>query len=358
MKKIVTLIFLGVLAFSTMTNASELVLEINQKNYNQVSPRLLEGRVYVPLRLISEALDNEVKWDSKSMSVLINSNTLPQDGLTGIKIYVDNKRLELDSKTGRPYLSLEGVTYVPLRVVGEALGAEVKWIAEEKKVSVIKKKVLPLVVPEKNEAIPVLGALRTPEIFSETNVGLDKINRYLEKKEVEFQYLAQKNGKQFIPFPKDIGRFYFEIGKKYGISGEYALAQAILETGHFQYGNEVKPEQNNFCGLGAIGRVNTEEDLSKLVFSKVDKENAYLVMGNHGWNYKTVAIGVEAHIQHLYSYASKDALPLGFTLYDGRFNHGNRGKAIYWHDLNGKWAVPGKGYGERIDKIAKEIQES
>lgn len=364
MKKIISLLFVSILFFATVAEAKEITLEINQKDYTKAAaPTFIEGRVYVPLRVISEALENEVKWNGKSMSVLINSNHAPDLDRGEIKIYVNNKKLALSNDLGRPYLSLEGVTYVPLRVVGEALGAEIEWLSTEKKVMVTKKKADLITIKPKKElvassTIPIVASPQTPKIFSQSNVTLESINRYLEKKEKDFQTLATKKGSRFIPFPKEIGRYYYEIGKKYGISGEYALAQAILETGHFQYGNEVKPEQNNFCGLGAIGRVNTKEDLEKLVFSKVDKENAYLVVNNHGWNFKTVAIGVEAHIQHLYSYASKERLPEVFTLYDGRFNHGNRGKALYWHDLNGKWAVPGKGYGERIDKIAKEIQMS
>lgn len=355
MKKFVLLLSMLLLFVTQSLNASEFTLEINQKNYNKALPNLIDGRVYVPLRVISEALNNEVNWDSRTMTVLINTKTIPDSSTRGIKIYVNNQKLKLNDEVGRPYLSLEGVTYVPLRVIAEALDAEVAWLDSEKKVRVTKESKRALVenVNVTQEVLP-----KTPLIFSESGVSLDKINRYLLKKEKEFQALSEKRGTRFVPFPSDIGYYYYELGKKYGISGDYALAQAILETGHFQYGNEVKPEQNNFCGLGAIGRANTEEDLSKLVFSKVDKENAYLVVGNHGWNFKSVAIGVEAHLQHLYSYASKENLPSKFVLYDGRFNHGNRGKAIYWHDLNGKWAVPGKGYGERIHQIAKEIQES
>jgi hypothetical protein len=35
-----------------------------------------------------------------------------------------------------------------------------------------------------------------------------------------------------------------------------------------------------------------------------------------------------------------------------------RGVATYWHDLDGRWAVPGVGYGDRIVKRADEMRQA
>jgi hypothetical protein len=185
-------------------------------------------------------------------------------------------------------------------------------------------------------------------LMGDSYCSLEQMQRYLDNIEVTVRNRAIANGKTFVPFPENIAAHYYNIAKKYNIRGDVALAQALLETGYFQYGNEVKPWQNNYCGLGAIGRVTTQDDLDKQIFSKVNHEKAYLVVGIHGWCYNSVASGVEAHIQHMYSYASAAPLPAGTELLDGRFAHGNRGKAIYLNDLNGKWAVPGHNYGENI----------
>ena len=61
-----------------------------------------------------------------------------------------------------------------------------------------------------------------------------------------------------------------------------------------------------------------------------------------------MADGVEAHIQHLYAYATTADLPEGCELVDPRFKYVKRGIAPLWKDLNGRWAVPGDGYGESI----------
>ncbi|MED1619907.1 N-acetylmuramoyl-L-alanine amidase, partial [Aneurinibacillus migulanus] len=52
---------------------------------------------------------------------------------------------------------------------------------------------------------------------------------------------------------------------------------------------------------------------------------------------------------------SKGELPEDEPLVDPRFNYVTRGIAPNWQNLNGKWAVPGKGYGEEILKIYSKV---
>ena len=118
-------------------------------------------------------------------------------------------------------------------------------------------------------------------------------------------------------FNPEIAKAYLEISKKYGVRGDIAFCQAIHETGYFKFGGDVKPEQNNFAGLGATG-------------------------GVPGHSFATIEKGVTAVIQHLFAYASTADLPEGETLVDPRFKYVvQRGKAPNWEDLGGKWAVPG-----------------
>lgn len=127
-----------------------------------------------------------------------------------------------------------------------------------------------------------------------------------------------------------IAHAFIEIGEVYGIRGDVACCQSILETGWFKFiGSSVKPEQNNFCGLGATGN------------------------GAPGCSFDSVEKGVEAQIQHLYAYASKEPIPTGRTLYDPRFNYVSRGCAPRWIDLNNKWCT-GSDYGEKILSIYKQ----
>lgn len=134
--------------------------------------------------------------------------------------------------------------------------------------------------------------------------------------EVLTHFVKRKNP----DFDPEIARCFVKIGRRYGLRGDVALCQAIVETGWFKYtgGTAVTPECHNYCGLGVTG------------------------LGQRGAQFNTVADGVTAHLQHLYAYASKDQLPSGETLLDPRFGLVRRGTATRWHDLNQRWAMNDK----------------
>lgn len=133
------------------------------------------------------------------------------------------------------------------------------------------------------------------------------------------------------PAAIDLAPLYLSLGAQLGVRGDFAFAQAIHETDYFRFTGVVRPSQNNFCGLGATGP------------------------GNPGHSFDTPEAGVLAHLQHLFAYASTDPLPPGIPLVDPRFSVVARGSAPFAADLNGRWAVPGTGYGERIDQLLGDI---
>lgn len=142
-------------------------------------------------------------------------------------------------------------------------------------------------------------------------------------------------------FDIEIAKAFFLLADEYHIDPMRAISQSILETGWFKFaGSSVKPEQHNYCGLGATGG------------------------GVNGASFATVTDGVRAQLQHLYAYGCKDAIPADESLVDPRFKYVTRGIAVYWEELAGRWAVPGfdgsdaeaavkagTTYGQKIDKI-------
>ncbi|MGM7700276.1 N-acetylmuramoyl-L-alanine amidase [Pseudalkalibacillus sp. Hm43] len=137
--------------------------------------------------------------------------------------------------------------------------------------------------------------------------------------------------KRVNPQAPALAQLYLNIGNLYGIRGDTALAQAIHETNYFRFTGTVKPEQNNYAGIGTTD-ANTP-----------------------GASFATPREGVLAHIQHLYAYATKEKLPEGQVLVDPRFNLVARGSAPTWIKLNGKWAVPGTTYGQQILTIYEKM---
>lgn len=108
---------------------------------------------------------------------------------------------------------------------------------------------------------------------------------------------------------------YLEEGAAEGVRGDVAFCQALLETGFFRFGGDVRPEQNNYAGIGAIGS------------------------GAAGASFPDARTGVRAQIQHLQAYASTAALR--GTCVDPRYKYVTRGVAPTVEDLGGRWAVPG-----------------
>jgi hypothetical protein len=153
-------------------------------------------------------------------------------------------------------------------------------------------------------------------------------------KEQCVNYLLKRNPLPLISTtPKELVDDYYIEGGIEGIRPDLAFAQALHETGNFRYGGDVIPWQNNYCGLGTTGN------------------------GVKGAWFPTAEIGVRAQIQHLLAYTT--TRPPVMEIVDPRYtllkSTDKFGQSLTWTDLNGKWAVPGKTYGQMILKIHENI---
>jgi hypothetical protein len=86
---------------------------------------------YVPLRFVSEALGAEIGWVANDVPI---SATVTDPKHHEVKVLLDEKKAEIDGTVvqieGPPVLQ-NGRTMVPLRIISEGLGAEVKWVPGE-----------------------------------------------------------------------------------------------------------------------------------------------------------------------------------------------------------------------------------
>ncbi len=129
-------------------------------------------------------------------------------------------------------------------------------------------------------------------------------------------FLMKNNTGITKAYAQQVANAYLTIGSYYGIRGDIAFFQAMLETGYLKYGGEANASYYNFCGL------KNGDGTDYATFNSPEE-------------------GIEAHIQHLYSYASKNEIPSGRKLLDPRFKYPVRGSVTKWEGLGGKWAVPG-----------------
>lgn len=131
---------------------------------------------------------------------------------------------------------------------------------------------------------------------------------------------------------KKIARIYIEECTSEGINSDVAFVQMCHETNFLRYGNLVKKEWNNFCGLGAI---NAEQP---------------------GLRFKTMQLGVRAHVQHLHAYGTTEDIILNNELIDPRYKYVRpRGKAPDIEGLTGTWAAD-RGYSDKLEKLLTELE--
>lgn len=115
---------------------SQVVLQIGNTNVvnngttvnNDVAPFIQDGRTMVPIRVIVEQLGGVAAWDEATRTV-----TLTIDGKV-LTMVIDEVIPGFDTAA----TIVDGRTYVPIRYISEAIGANVEWIAATNQIVIVK----------------------------------------------------------------------------------------------------------------------------------------------------------------------------------------------------------------------------
>lgn len=172
-------------------------------------------------------------------------------------------------------------------------------------------------------------ALSTSNIMGASLASADQMAAYYIKVKGPSAYPSGTYASKGAGTLKEYCQIVIEEAAAEGVRAEVVFCQAMHETGWLQYGGDVNASQCNFAGLGAVGG------------------------GAQGASFSSVRQGVRAQVQHLKAYASTE--PLNNAQVDPRFSYVSRGCAPTLEQLNGKWAVPGNGYGESIYKLVCDL---
>ncbi|NEQ85904.1 MAG: glucosaminidase domain-containing protein, partial [Moorea sp. SIO2I5] len=147
--------------------------------------------------------------------------------------------------------------------------------------------------------------------------------------ESQLKSFLEKNNQDGLKQFPDLPRLYIEEAENEGVNHDVAFCQMCLETDYLRFGGKVKPEQNNFCGLGTV-----------------DASAA-------GATFPDPKTGVKAHIEHLKAYASTDMINQ-LPIVDPRFDYVPRGVAPSVYDLGRRWN-PDLEYGNQIMVFIKQL---
>ena len=106
------------------TIGSKTVNVFGEEKENDVEPVIRNGRTMLPARFVAEALGAEVDWNENERTVTVTKDDIKIVITIDSEIAVVNgEEIKLDS----PAFIESGRTYTPLRLIAEALGAEVEW---------------------------------------------------------------------------------------------------------------------------------------------------------------------------------------------------------------------------------------
>ena len=95
-----------------------------------VSPIFVKSRTMVPIRGVFEALGAKVFWDNYTQTVTITRGTEVRVQPGNRVAMVDNSPYIMDV----PAVGIDGRILVPVRFIGEAIGANVDWVNKTKTV--------------------------------------------------------------------------------------------------------------------------------------------------------------------------------------------------------------------------------
>jgi hypothetical protein len=115
---------------------------------------------------------------------------------------------------------------------------------------------------------------------------------------------------------------YEEEGTLEGVNPDLAFAQMLLETSFLKFPGQVRRNQNNFAGLGALDG------------------------GDRGLVFSSPRLGIRAQIQHLKYYATTDQ-PLKGAPINPRLGYVKRGSATNAWSLAKTWASD-PDYGNKL----------
>lgn len=160
---------------------------------------------------------------------------------------------------------------------------------------------------------------------------IDRIMGHGNTSEVQLMMFLKANNENALTQFPDLPKLYREEAAIEGVNYDVAFCQMCVETGFLRFAGDIKPNQNNFAGLGSVGG------------------------GSESATFPSARIGVRAHIQHLKAYASLE--PLVQELVDPRFRFVTRGIAPLVGQLSGRWAADLQ-YGDKILSNIRRLYES
>ena len=113
------------------------------------APMICDGVAMLPVRFVAECLGADVTWDdAKKTALIVSEETEIKIVVGALVAFVNGEAKVLDKVLDTPVFIKHARTYLPVRFIAEALGAEANWNSETSTVVITKTVEAPLRAPE------------------------------------------------------------------------------------------------------------------------------------------------------------------------------------------------------------------
>lgn len=131
-------IFLLLIFVNTANAKEDIKVKIDDKDIRfDVMPKIINSRTLVPVRKIFEEMGLRVEWQQETKTVIGEGKYIKiKLPINKNEAYINGEKIDIDV----PAKIIDRRTLVPLRFISESLGADVKWIKENRTVAITRPK--------------------------------------------------------------------------------------------------------------------------------------------------------------------------------------------------------------------------
>lgn len=288
-KKFLVLVLVFVLCLSSAVIAyaaedNTLNIELNGKSIGTPA-YVLEGELFLPLRVVSEGLGFDVQWSQEKKEISVSK------GIKKISLYLSNYQVKVndhESYLTSGYRNVEGRTYLRQDFFSDNLGLKVTWDKAGNKVTLQEIDENPIVINTKKEISDTKTldlTLQYPELQGLANAEVqNKLNSLFEKLAADAKNEGLENEKYIVP--EQIARnikaeTYFNYQVKYNWNGLLSIVFSDYQYRGGAHGLTVQSSYTFDLKTGAELKIKdlfkSDFDYISMISSEVKKQ-----MGERG----------------------------------------------------------------------------
>lgn len=190
-----TVMTMSAMSLSAFAEDSNVNLQLNGTAIVSDQPAVIvNGRTMVPVRVVAEALDCEVKWDADTKTVVFAQGDMEASLAIGATVLnISDGDVTVPIEIDSPAVIMNGRTMVPIRFLSDTFDCDVNWDAATKTVNITSKYVEDVVetpaAAEENDPVSDADLLKEYAESVDAGIGVlnNKVSEFTAEEKEEFE---------------------------------------------------------------------------------------------------------------------------------------------------------------------------